>query len=654
MEKILFTNLNNKIIGLIGPNGCGKSIGIIKFAEKHNDILGNTLIIKNYNFYARNFSKSYNIYFMTPKKGLNYFIKNINLIRTIVFDELHLDKKEYYIFIKLLSFYHKIKNIRIYFVSSNLNNNFLKNHFHDLKILILNFKRFKINIEYLPITKDLNILDMQQMHFTFLFDLFCKHYEKIIKGRVIVFLASIQHCESYKLYFSNYFKNCLIFNPYISDIELSNIKYLFNDINQNFILFTTEYLEHSISIPNINLIIDFCIYFKNICNEYILSWCSKDSLNQRSGRLGRTCNGKVIRCISKELYNSLPNNKHIPYFNLEKYVLKFKMKSIDPINIFGYECVLIYDKLKKINILDYKNNIIDLNFIKFYLKSSLSIENSLLLWKLFINRNKYFKKTEYILIILSIVLIDLMKKQKISFINSKKYLNILIDKLYYFKEQDELCLLLSIFCTIFLNNDSEHISKDLNLNFKLFKIWLNKFLICLHLVYEFDLNWKKKLKNKLNIIKNNYYTLGMYKEKISKFFYNNSNFDIEIFRYDKYIYMNNKSISFYFNKWDANLSSHYLVFNKKKIKYNYYECSLFIFPYHLKFNLNHLEDGIFNFTEKLQIKNFYKHLFCFCLTEINELVSLKPFNFKMIETLNLIYESIYKWNSQLNEKLKSK
>ncbi|SOV10822.1 DEAD box helicase, putative [Plasmodium sp. gorilla clade G2] len=96
------------------------------------------------------------------------------------------------------------------------------------------------------------------------------------------------------------------------DNTIHKIKHNDTDIN---IFLSSNIAESSITIPNVRLVIDFCIQ-KNI--EYndkkkahilVKKWINKSSMEQRKGRCGRTCHGICIRMISKNFLNLLRDHK---------------------------------------------------------------------------------------------------------------------------------------------------------------------------------------------------------------------------------------------------------------------------------------------------------------------------------------------------------
>lgn len=100
------------------------------------------------------------------------------------------------------------------------------------------------------------------------------------------------------------------------------------------IIFSTNIAESSLTVPNVEFVIDFCLQ-KSIghCrqaggyNHLTLEWASKSACDQRAGRTGRTNCGLVFRLVPKSFYKSF-RNYEIPEFEkipLENYILKAKL-----------------------------------------------------------------------------------------------------------------------------------------------------------------------------------------------------------------------------------------------------------------------------------------------------------------------------------------
>ena len=96
--------------------------------------------------------------------------------------------------------------------------------------------------------------------------------------------------------------------------QMQNEVFTPNKIGKWKIILATNIAETSLTIPGVRIVVDSCI--ENIrvmgANKTIFNqkqFISKDSAEQRAGRVGRVDNGVVIRMISVEEYKSLPQTK---------------------------------------------------------------------------------------------------------------------------------------------------------------------------------------------------------------------------------------------------------------------------------------------------------------------------------------------------------
>lgn len=118
-----------------------------------------------------------------------------------------------------------------------------------------------------------------------------------------------------------------------SSLPVAEQEIAFKQTNKPKIVLSSNIAESSVTIKEIDCVIDFCL------TKYIdvngqstnaalkLDWASQESLKQRAGRTGRTCDGTVIRMIFRSFFNDL-REKTIPEMMrcpLETVVLHVKM-----------------------------------------------------------------------------------------------------------------------------------------------------------------------------------------------------------------------------------------------------------------------------------------------------------------------------------------
>ena len=157
------------------------------------------------------------------------------------------------------------------------------------------------------------------------------------KSGVLIFIPGLAEIQDLQDYLINYFLDneklkFFILHSQIADEEQKEVFKENPKIRK--IILATNIAESSITISNIDYIIDFCLVkqtkFDEIRNTTMLElkWCSKASCHQRKGRTGRINDGEYFQLITKELYNQLNENQDpeilrtpldIPILNLKIY-----------------------------------------------------------------------------------------------------------------------------------------------------------------------------------------------------------------------------------------------------------------------------------------------------------------------------------------------
>lgn len=164
-------------------------------------------------------------------------------------------------------------------------------------------------------------------------------------GIVLVFLPGIADIENVK--------NDLLNEDIHSILEIviahssrnkEQMKDVFtpNSPNKWKVILSTNIAETSLTIPNINIVVDSClenirVVGANRTTTNKVQFISKDSAEQRAGRTGRTSNGIVIRMVNKQVFDSFvkskePEIERLPITNELLYVLDC---NIDVRFIFG-------------------------------------------------------------------------------------------------------------------------------------------------------------------------------------------------------------------------------------------------------------------------------------------------------------------------------
>jgi ATP-dependent RNA helicase TDRD9 len=123
-----------------------------------------------------------------------------------------------------------------------------------------------------------------------------------------------------------------------SSLSMADQKVAFMPSTKPKIVLSTNIAESSVTINDVSCVIDFCltklvtINQNSTMSSLQLEWAAKDSLEQRAGRTGRTCDGVVYRLIRRSFYNDRLNKFTVPEMErspLETVVLRIKMLDIE-------------------------------------------------------------------------------------------------------------------------------------------------------------------------------------------------------------------------------------------------------------------------------------------------------------------------------------
>ena len=157
------------------------------------------------------------------------------------------------------------------------------------------------------------------------------------KSGILIFIPGYGEIQDLLEYLTNHFIEYdkdnfefLILHSLISDEEQEKV---FQYSSKRKIILATNIAESSITISNIDFVIDFCLVKQNRFDEdqntslLELRWCSKASCAQRKGRTGRVRKGKYFQLITRRLYNKLEEYPvpEILRSPLETPILKLKI-----------------------------------------------------------------------------------------------------------------------------------------------------------------------------------------------------------------------------------------------------------------------------------------------------------------------------------------
>lgn len=163
---------------------------------------------------------------------------------------------------------------------------------------------------------------------------------KLSSGSILVFLPGIYEITSMNAILRNekdLADQCLICVLH-SSLSFSDQQIAFKAASKPKIILSTNIAESSVTIGGIDCVIDFCLtkYLesdkKSATAGLRVHWASQNSLEQRAGRTGRTCNGVVYRLVNRRFFDRLPvqTSPEMERVPLETTVLRVKLLDVEP------------------------------------------------------------------------------------------------------------------------------------------------------------------------------------------------------------------------------------------------------------------------------------------------------------------------------------
>ena len=384
----------NQITLVKSPTGTGKSTLLVNELYKINMkvfIVSPTILsVKNlYNYmssiidigYAAEskicYNKNTSIVYCTPGHMKNILYKcigkkDIKFCDYIILDEVHLGTIDISMIYRLWKYLNTLSDSipNMIQTSATHNDNTLITYEikdstkYDVEIFYLESSS---NNVYLDIIAYLNKIDHED------------------NGIWLVFLPGIFEIEMIKSYLSIDKYHITIAHSSSNNINIQNTK-------KQKIILSTNIAETSLTIPNCSFIIDSMI--EKVPKEassgsisLVYQNISKSSAQQRKGRTGRTCNGRVLRMCTEDEYENFDDFRENEMYRLPLFneIIKCLSLNIDLNLIFddisNEKINSSIKELKNINALDEFNNITKLG--KFITQNSLSFKMSAFLfhWK---------------------------------------------------------------------------------------------------------------------------------------------------------------------------------------------------------------------------------------------------------------------------------
>ncbi|XP_074599878.1 tudor domain containing 9 protein spindle E [Brevipalpus obovatus] len=201
--------------------------------------------------------------------------------------------------------------------------------------------------------------------------------EQSVPGAVLIFLPGFEQITALRNLLDRAKPNHVqwFIVPLHSSITLEEQHKIFTKPTrwERKIILSTNIAESSITVPDCEYVVDFCLTKTMVCDPETnyptlkMQWASQANCDQRAGRTGRTCTGRVYRMVPEKFYHELDKSSlpELLCTPLENSVLKVKRldmgppkkllaQCIDPPNISDIKRAIL--RLKRVGALSLKMN----------------------------------------------------------------------------------------------------------------------------------------------------------------------------------------------------------------------------------------------------------------------------------------------------------
>lgn len=329
----------NECIAIEASTGIGKTFALMEyFSTPRSKKFSKTLFILPTRI-ACNQWRAYRstIDILPAARALDCVIKTQHFnYDTVIIDEAHIDSKEYYSIFLMLHYlrHHEHRPITVLMASATIPLNYFESFYPDFRILnYQEYHIYKTTISYLEHDMMINYVNK-----FYILDLM---YKKILETnprfhKILCFLSTYKDCEEIleRIRSQVMDKEIVIYHGGLQDYQKNQIYKKMMHQN-DLIILSTNVAESSITIPDIDLVIDSCIECKMSYNSFLTVYTSKHSMIQRAGRVGRTKDGHVIRLISEANYNNDISTNLFNDHNLGFIVIKCFLSDLCPMMLFG-------------------------------------------------------------------------------------------------------------------------------------------------------------------------------------------------------------------------------------------------------------------------------------------------------------------------------
>lgn len=379
----------NSVCSIEAPTGTGKTTSVAQALLSHKDIFGKTLFVQPTSTACVKLSERISkdgFVLLHASAAIDRLLFHKKLcFDTVVIDEAHVLSKEYHMLFYILKAFCRHRDARIILISATMPTQQLQEFFdpiHSFQYTIDPLYPVKVVYEEDKVmrypghvSKEIIMKRcIQRVH-----DAYTNGHKKMM-----IFMATHSDCDammdSLQAWSQEKTMPLLILHGGLEPEEKSKVYKAWEE-KDSFVLACTNIIESSVTIPQLDVVIDSGIECRPYLNMFELAYADRRSLVQRAGRVGRTKPGVVYRIMTEDEFTHHILDCIPVEHDMNTMVVKIMNRSLNPFDFLPGDIVdETFDVLDRFGVL--ANSGKPTPETRFIEKSGLMIRNALLAYTL--------------------------------------------------------------------------------------------------------------------------------------------------------------------------------------------------------------------------------------------------------------------------------
>lgn len=386
---------------IVAPTGTGKTTGVCGLVREHPEVFGVATIVQPTRMAARATGADA----VPPGALMERFLRTKSFgCDTLVLDEAHAPLVEYNALFSFLWRTNAAERMRVILMTATPDAEHLRGFFPDMRTRSLDVAPpYPTTVYYEPIPNNTPFPPASVMasHTTNVLRKYVGH------DKVLVFVYTHEQCERMARELKTVVEECnggKVFALH-GGVDLTEWNRFMRQ-ETRFVVVATNAAEASVTIPGLSLVVDFGVRCVQRNHRIVYNHCPRSNLIQRAGRVGRTCPGVVVRCMTEPNFHERPI-QDTPSHNWDLVVLRVLWHGHNPEALLP-ETLDVGSTTQKLRFygLMRSDGSLDRGLTSFVLRCPLSFKNSCHLSHFLSLHKRQADESLLALYVLSCVLID--------------------------------------------------------------------------------------------------------------------------------------------------------------------------------------------------------------------------------------------------------